>query len=400
MNSELRPAFFTDSFHEINGVAHTSRQLERYAREEGLPLLSVHAGTETHQKRDEACLSLELKRSRMKIPLDEDLAFDPFIFRHWSRVVEASREFQPNVIHITGPGDMGLLGVLLAWRHRIPLVSSWHTNLHEYAARRWPLPFGKKSVEDLTWQMLMWFYRFSSISMAPNEELRSLLEDSTHRPVYLMERGIDTELFHPARRKRNDQELVLGYVGRLRPEKNVQLLVEVERALISAGIHDYRFLIVGEGSQRAWLQENMQKAHVPGVQRGVELAESYASMDLFLFPSWTDTYGNVIAESLASGVPAVVTSGGGPRFLVQHGESGLVAESNDDFVRQTVNLARNRERIVAMQQPSRDWTMERSWENVFRNVWNYYDQARGGSWTAASRTNWKSLAGKIQHLPR
>mgnify|MGYP000845320988 CR=1 FL=1 len=375
--SAARIAFFTDSFHEINGVAHTSRQLEFYARKMKLPLLSVHSGPENMTRTDEAVQTLELKRSPLRVPLDEGLSFDPCIFRHWFKVMEHCHQFQPDVVHVTGPGDIGLLGAAIAWKQKIPLVASWHTNLHEYAARRWPVSFLRDQIQNISWKMLMLFYKSGKILLAPNEELRSSLEDATQQPAWLMERGIDTDLFSPARRKRDDSEIVLGYVGRLRPEKNVQLLIQIERKIQAAGIRNYRFLIVGDGDQRSLLQNQMKSAQFTGVLKGVELAEAFASMDIFLFPSWTDTYGNVITESLASGVPAVVTTGGGPKFLVQNGKTGVVTGSDEEFISKTVDLIQDPDQIRRMSQPARNWTLERSWESVFQNVWKSYERVLG-----------------------
>jgi glycosyltransferase involved in cell wall biosynthesis len=370
-----RVAFFTDSFHDVNGVAHTSRQLEAFARRRNLPILSAHAGPKTATWREGECLRVEFGRSRSQVPLDDGLAFDPWILRFWDRSWKALDEFRPDVIHITGPGDLGWLGMLLAWRRGVPLVASWHTNLHEYAARRLPIAGLRQKAQDSSFWGLMLFYKIAKVCLAPNEELRSMIATHTGRATFLMERGIDTDLFSPDRRKRTGDELVLGYVGRLRPEKNVQLLADVERHLIAAGISNYRFLVVGDGSQRDWLRQNLKKASFPGVLKGEALAEAYASMDVFLFPSWTDTYGNVVAEALASGVPAVVTSGGGPKFLVKDGASGLVARSDAEYGGRVLELAQDRAWLKRMSGEAREWAVGRSWDSVFDKVWLCYKQA-------------------------
>jgi glycosyltransferase involved in cell wall biosynthesis len=172
---------------------------------------------------------------------------------------------------------------------------------------------------------------------------------------------------------------VLGYVGRLRPEKNVRALQQVEAALIAAGLTNYRFLIVGDGSEREWLQQNLRRADFAGVRKGEELAAAYADMDLFLFPSWTDTYGNVVAEALASAVPAVVTTGGGPKFLVRDGVTGVSAGSDEAFAQRVVDLVRSPERIDPMRLAAREWALGKSWDAVFEKVWLCYEQAAGVS---------------------
>lgn len=386
MTDPVRVAFFTDSFHDVNGVAHTSRQLEQFARRRGHPILSVHAGPRTAEWIDGACHTVEFGRSRSRIPLDEGLAFDPWFFRFWHRGVRAIERFQPNVIHVTGPGDVGALGALLAWRKQIPLVASWHTNLHEYAATRFPFGGMRPWIQARSLDVLMFFYGRARVCLAPNEELRNLIERRTGRPTFLMERGIDTAAFSPAHREpRAEAEVVLGYAGRLRPEKNVRLLAAAGRALEAAGIGNYRFKIVGDGSEREWLQANLNRAEFTGVLRGDALSRAYASMDLFLFPSWTDTYGNVIAEALSSGVPAVVTAGGGPKFLVADGITGAVGQTDGDFTRRVVELVGHPDRIDSMRAPAREWALGRTWDAVFERVWRAYEMAAGVSMAPCPR---------------
>ena len=136
MNPAPRVAFFADSFHEVNGVALTSRQLDGYARRLELPFLSVHAGPQTRKWTEGSVNTLEIRRSRAKFPVEVDLYFDPLFWRNYRLVEKALDEFQPDVIHLTGPSDVGILGAYFAHSRGIPLVASWHTNLHEFAARR------------------------------------------------------------------------------------------------------------------------------------------------------------------------------------------------------------------------------------------------------------------------
>jgi hypothetical protein len=131
-----RVAFFTDSFHEVNGVALTSRQLDAFARRRGLPFLSVHAGPKTELTDAGTVRTLELRRGPLSIAIEQDLEVDPFLMRYRSRVKRELVRFQPDLLHITGPNDVGLLGALLAKQLRIPMTASWHTNVHEFAAWR------------------------------------------------------------------------------------------------------------------------------------------------------------------------------------------------------------------------------------------------------------------------
>jgi phosphatidylinositol alpha 1,6-mannosyltransferase len=230
----------------------------------------------------------------------------------------------------------------------LPLAASWHTNVHEYAARRaeWFLRLLPKDqstaagqkIEDLALATAARFYSMAQVLFAPNPELCALLEHATGRPCHLMPRGVDAELFHPAKRERDrdrdDRERILGFVGRLSIEKNIGLLAKIQEELDRRGVTNFRFLIVGHGGDEAWLRERLPQAEFTGVLRGEALATAYANMDLFVFPSHTDTFGNVVLEALASGVPAIVTPDGGPRTIVRDGETGRIVP--DDQFAQTI----------------------------------------------------------------
>jgi phosphatidylinositol alpha 1,6-mannosyltransferase len=214
---------------------------------------------------------------------------------------------------------------------------------------------------------------------APNPELVSLLEQGTGKPCFLMERGVDNDIFDPARRDRSDQVFTLGFVGRLTVEKNVHMLLDLERALIQAGLTNFRFLIVGQGAEEPWLRANLQCADFAGVLRGPDLGRAYANMDAFMFPSLTDTYGNVVLEALSAGVPAVVSDGGGPRFIVRPGETGFVARNLEEFRDRVMELARQPERLARMRSAARQQALAASWDKVFENVYAGYERGLRGA---------------------
>ncbi len=209
---------------------------------------------------------------------------------------------------------------------------------------------------------------------APNPELVNLLETRTGHPAHLMLRGVDTNLFSPARRARDDDELIIGHVGRLSAEKNVRLLADLERLLLEEGIANYRFLVVGEGNEREWLRKTLRHADLPGLLRGVPLAEAYAEMDVFIFPSETDTYGNVASEAMASGVPPIVSAQGGPKFLVREGVDGFVAADAAGFARAVMTLYRDRELLARMKLQAREAAERKSWPAVFTGIYEHYER--------------------------
>jgi glycosyltransferase involved in cell wall biosynthesis len=216
------------------------------------------------------------------------------------------------------------------------------------------------------------FYKLACLLFAPNNELVDLLSKRTGRPCRLMQRGVDAEMFNPAKRDPGARPFTIGYVGRLSVEKNVRLLAEVERVLTAAGCTDYRFVIIGGGSESEWLRANMRQAEFPGIIKGEQLARAYANMDVFAFPSHTDTFGNVILEALASGVPPVVTTGGGPKYLVQSGVTGLVAADDAAFSRAILELLTHREAHERMRIAAREYACSISWDRVFERVYEAY----------------------------
>jgi glycosyltransferase involved in cell wall biosynthesis len=388
--SALRVAYFPDSFYEVNGVAHTSRHFEEFARRRDLPFLCVRAGDRAQAVIEEGNVwTLERPRSFLSFVLEKDLRLDPAFFRHIPLISEVLERFKPDLIHITGPSEIGILGAGLAHHLRIPLAASWHTNIHEYAARRaeWFLRLLPKDrstaagqkIEGLAMATAARFYSMAQVLFAPNPELCALLERTTGRPCHLMPRGVDAQLFCPAKRtrerddrERDNGERVLGFVGRLSIEKNIGLLAKIQEELDSRGVKNFRFLIVGHGGDEAWLRERLPQAEFTGVLRGEALATAYANMDLFVFPSHTDTFGNVVLEALASGVPAIVTPDGGPRTIVRDGETGRIVP-DDQFAEAITGLLEDLGRLDQMRRDARAYALTASWDSVFEGIYADYE---------------------------
>lgn len=351
-----------------------------------LPFVRVCAGPETKIVTEGAHISVELKRGHPALPVEKDMSFDLSLpIRYGKTMKQLLQDFKPDLIHITGPSDIGVMGFSLSRSLRIPLVASWHTNLHEYSGRRLEkglgfLPLGipqalGRGAEWATLEIVSFLYSFARVGLAPNAELVESLQRWTKRPCFLMRRGIDTNLFRPDRRDRTDGRFVIGYVGRITSEKGVRLLVDIERALQARGVKDYVFRVIGHGGELEWLQANLRQAEFPGVVKGEALAREYSNMDLFVFPSRTDTFGNVVLEAFASGVPALVTSVGGPQFLIDEGVNGMVRETDASFAEAAAELACERGRIPAMRVAAREYAMAQSWDAVFESVYDAYGVA-------------------------
>jgi phosphatidylinositol alpha 1,6-mannosyltransferase len=389
MNVPLpRVAYLPDSFHEINGVAHTSRHFEAFARNHDLPFLCIRAGQRPQPlEKSGSVQTLELPRVSFSIPLEKDLSFDLTYLRHLPVIDEVLERFNPDLIHITGPSEIGMLGVAIARHYNLPLAASWHTNVHEYLARRTDrlLRFLPKThsaaagqtIEELTLAVATGFYSHADLLFAPNTDLCHILERATMRPCHLMPRGVDSALFHPQKRNRNggDHEFVLGYVGRLSVEKNIAQLAQVQQELERAGCRNFRFLIVGHGGREPWLRERLERAEFTGVLKGETLASAYANMDLFVFPSHTDTFGNVVLEALASGVPAIVTPDGGPCSIVRDGVTGRIA-TDAEFSAAIAGILKNPKQHEEMRHAARTYALTASWDSVFEGVYAAYESLR------------------------
>jgi phosphatidylinositol alpha 1,6-mannosyltransferase len=380
----VRVALLADTFHEVNGAARTCREWEAYAWRHERPFLCVRWGNTAGAQQNGTVRTLEMVRSRLSFRIDTDLHFDVQFHRMLDPIRREVEKFQPDAIHITSPGDLGISGAILADRLKLPLVLSWHTNLHEFAARRirpmlaWIGEGASNSAarhaERFVLDRICWFFSRGAAIFAPNPELAEMLRERTGKPVFPMGRGIDTSLFHPRKRHRDDDALVLGYVGRLMPEKNLRVLPQIAEALRAGGIANFRFQITGAGSERGWLQRSLPHAYFTGALSGESLAQAYANLDIFLFPSRTDTFGNVVQEALASGVPAVVMEAGGPRFIVRDRVSGFVAPDEGTFCHRAAVLARDAELRHSMAVAARRQVEGQTWDRAFNEVYDGYSK--------------------------
>jgi len=381
----IRVALFPCTFREIDGVANTSKQFAAFAREHGFSFLMVHAGPRDEVVTDGSLTRVQLRRGRVKFPLDGHHEFDLLFLRHYPRILQLLRDFSPNVIHITGPSDVGILGTLLAHNLGVTLAASWQTNLHQFARRRvsrllssWPENLSAKlaaAAESASFHAAARFYKIPRLLFAPNCELVELLGKTTGKPCFLMSHSVDTEAFNPAFRERTAGPFRIGYVGRLTPEKNVRFLAQLERDLLAKGNRDFRMVLIGQGAEEKWLRENMQHAEFVGWLTGKDLSSAFAGMDAFVFPSETDTFGLAVLEALASGVPAVVSPSGGPKYTVEHGKSGYVVNHFEEFAPLLTNLMTQPELLDSMRLEARQRALTiGSWERIFAGMYNTYER--------------------------
>lgn len=410
MNGEqLRVAFFPDAFHEVDGVAVVARNFAAYAGQRNMPLLMVHAGPCDEVIREGSVTRVQLRRSAIKFPLDRNHEFDLILLRRYRKVAALLREFKPDVVQITGPSDIGILGALFAHNSKTPLAAFWQTNLPQYAGLRAAKALSflpdkvagsiARAAQSLSHRATTRFYRIPRFLFAPNPEIVQELIETTGKPCFPMGHGVDTAKFSPDFRDRHSGLFTIGYVGRLTPEKNVRLLVRLEHALHDKGHRDFRILLVGQGAEEEWLRQNLQHAEFPGVLSGNELSRAFANMDVLAFPSETETFGLVVLEALASGVPVVVTATGGPKYTVQHGKTGFVAGNFEEFTFYVAALMTDPELVTSMRKAGRRHANSSSWESAFQNICQTYQSQLAGSQATALNDNNRSMNDSVRAQP-
>lgn len=290
------------------------------------------------------------------VPPDKDLGFEvielptfriPFnntyraVFPHFSkkRMRRELAAFQPDIIHFASPSPLGKFAKTYGLKHNIPVTAIYHTHFISYIKyylRKLPflIPFFYKHAINITHD----FYKDPNIVYTPTrqiiKELQGIckLEGSN---LKLWQRGIEPELFNPSKKDKtylrtivkNDNPTIL-FVSRLVWEKNLQALIDLYDWYEKKN-RSINFVVAGDGVARKEAEQKMPKAHFLGMISHEELAKLYASADVYFFPSDTESFGNVVIEAMASGIPCVVADGGGPKSFVRNGETGFLCPPND-----------------------------------------------------------------------
>ncbi|MDK8642707.1 glycosyltransferase family 4 protein [Niallia taxi] len=291
------------------------------------------------------------------------------------------QEFNPDIIHIATPYMMGLYGLFCAKRLHIPVVSSYHTHFDqylEYYKAAWLLPVLHK--------YLKWFHESTLRTFAPSNETKSKLTELGFHSLSIWGRGIDCTQFRPiatthaVRQKYNIQEeFILLYVGRFAPEKDLSTLSSIIDSVPDNWNKKIHWLLAGDGpSLPEWKRKaaDWNNVTLTGYLKGEELSEAYASADLFVFPSTTETFGNVVLESLASGTPAIVSNSGGVKELVADGITGRIctAKSANEFSKAIIELLADQEKRRLFGIAARKYALSQSWESILDKLIGEYEE--------------------------
>ena len=365
-------AWFTDTLEDVNGVANTIRKLTAACVADGCELVVVTSRSTI------TITGIPIKNfapvGEFELPEYElqKLSFPPIL-----QMIEYIQREGFSELIISTPGPIGLTALLAGKMLGLRTSGIYHTDFPQYVR----ILTDDSFLETLMWNFMKWFYEQLDLIYVNSEGYRRAWIDRgiAANKIQILPRGLDTTLFHPSRRepefwvKRGAARgaVVLLYVGRVSKEKDLDVIVSAWRKL--AG--DSRFIstlaFVGDGPYLKDLRQLLPDAIFTGLLAGLDLARAFASADVFVFPSTTDTFGNVILEALASGIPCVVSDQGGPKDLIVHGTTGFITRALDaeDFARHVAQLASDNDLRHAMSIEAHRAVQDRDWAEAARRFW-------------------------------
>lgn len=364
----MRVALFTEVFlPKVDGVVNTLCRVLEHLRQrghEGL-VFAPEGGPESFAG------ARVIGLPSILIPIYPDLKLVP-------PVVDVEAElmaFEPDAVHIINPVSLGLAGFRAARMLGVPVVASYQTDLPGFAER-----WGLGMLKEPLWVYFRWLHNQADLNLCPSRATQRELLSQGFERVEVWGRGVDTSRFSPAHRSEQRRMRLSGghpeaplliYVGRLSPEKRVDWLLPVLRALPEA-----RLAIVGAGPSRPILERLFKgtKTVFTGYLGGEDLAQAYASGDIFVFPAANETFGNVVLEAMASGLPVVAPRAGGPLDLVTHGETGLLFDPQDqaDLVNAVRRLVQDPGYARSLGAAGLAYAETMSWEVVLDGLFDSY----------------------------
>lgn len=371
----MRIAVFTDTFFpQINGVTNTLGKMTEYFKQNGVEY-KVFA-----PKYDEDADYSAERFYSLKFFLYPDCRIAlPNLFR----ITQTLTEFKPDLIHLMTEFNMGITGLHFGKKNSIPTISNYSTNFSQYTDY-YRLDFLKQGI----WDYLKWFHNQNSVTLCPSSESQKLLRQYDISNTTIFSRGIDLQKFHPSYRDNKlrkqfglEDKIVFLYVGRVSCEKDLDVLSASYGRLKQKYGSRISFIITGEGPYLEKCKATLPPDTIfTGFKKGQELSRIYASGDIFVCPSSTETFGNVILEAMASGLPVIGADAGGLKELIIHNRNGLKFEArNSDALEKAMGELindgdlRNRLRDNGIR-----FAGERSWDRIIGGLVDLYGGITAG----------------------
>lgn len=380
-----RIALFTGSYNHIaDGVSLTLNRLVEHLEQNGSEVLVMAPTSEDPAIEHKGTLAAV---PSIAAPGRPEYRLATRFPAHVKRRLEL---FKPTLFHIATPDFLGFRALRLAQNWGIPVVASFHTHFSSYLKY-----YHLGGIENILWKYGRWFYRNCEHIYVPSQSMVDVLRNlGIEDGVRLWPRGVDMNVFSPQKRSIewrrrfgiSDHEVLVSFVSRLVWEKGLGVFADVIERLSREGI-PHRSIIIGDGPARKSLEERLPGTIFAGFRRGEELSAAYASSDVFLFPSETETFGNVTLEAMASGVPTVCADALGSRALVETGKTGYLLPPGDSnvFTSHVRELVQNKALRTRLGQGAFESAQEYTWEAMLVRINGYYDEmlrsraARSGS---------------------
>lgn len=370
----MRIAYFTDTYlPQINGVTNTLGKLGNYLTANNIKHMVFAPEYTAEPEISSPSPACRFKSISSGIYPECRLSI-PF-YPNFCRLVD---KFKPDLIHLVTPMGIGLAGLRYARENNIPLVSSFHTNFDVYLKY-----YRLEYIEDIIWNYFRWFHSFCRINFCPSQDTMETLSNKGIENLKIWSRGIDTNTFNPfyrdlnLRKKLNSRDKIsFLYAGRLAAEKDLDILSQSIKNIVNIYPGRARFILVGDGPLACSLRDNLGEDVIfTGYLKGRELSAMYASADVFVFPSSTETLGNVVLEAMASGLPVVAVNSGGVKENVIHNYNGILCKPRDveSFTCGISEFLNNTALISSIGANARQYTLTKTWNKIFdKLISDYY----------------------------
>lgn len=364
--SLMRLALVTETFPpEVNGVAMTLNQLVRGLAGRGHEVSVIRPDQGKSDRPDPDAPYRDIVVPGVPLPRYAGLRMGLPVYR---RLHDLWVQDCPDVVHIATEGPLGWAALWAAERLGLPVSSSFHTNFHQYGRH-----YGFGFIKGVAVAYLRHFHNRTHCTMVPTDQMKRALQEEEYRNVTVMARGVDTDLFDPVRRSEElrrswglqADDVAVVYVGRLAREKNVDLVVRSFNQMREVDPRCH-LILVGDGPESETLKKRYPDFHYCGMRLGEDLAAHYASGDVFLFPSITETFGNVVTEALASGLLVLTYDYAAGRQFIRSGQNGVLVPFDfpETYVEAAGDLMRIRPEWEALRLGARETALGISWDAV------------------------------------